>query len=137
MEFSRRDLSLFLPALLASQSAAQPAATPTRTFRFEDLVVKKNGENRSRDVIKAVTHKGATFDMHETELAPGAMPHAAHAHEHEEMVMIREGTLEITIAGKKSTLGPGSVAFVASNEHHGWRNIATTRAHYFVIAFGR
>jgi len=35
------------------------------------------------------------------------------------------------------TLRPGSVAFVASNEEHGWRNVVTSRTRYFVIALGR
>ena len=53
------------------------------------------------------------------------------------MIMIREGTLEVTIAGRSTTLGPGSIAYVASNEEHGWRNVGTTRAQYFVLALGR
>jgi quercetin dioxygenase-like cupin family protein len=51
------------------------------------------------------------------------------------MIFIREGTLEVTISGKSDKLGPGSVAYVASNEEHGWRNVGTTTAHYFVLAF--
>jgi quercetin dioxygenase-like cupin family protein len=53
------------------------------------------------------------------------------------MIMIREGTLEITIEGKVTSAGPGSVVYAASNDLHGWRNIGTTKAQYFVIALGR
>ena len=31
----------------------------------------------------------------------------------------------VTIAGRSANLGPGSVAYVASNEEHGWRNVGT------------
>jgi quercetin dioxygenase-like cupin family protein len=51
--------------------------------------------------------------------------------------MIREGTLEITIEGKVTIAGPGSVVYAASNDMHGWKNVGTTPAHYFVIALGR
>ena len=51
--------------------------------------------------------------------------------------MIHEGTLEVTISGRSAKLGPGSVAYVASGEEHGWRNVGTTRAQYFVLALGQ
>jgi quercetin dioxygenase-like cupin family protein len=54
-----------------------------------------------------------------------------------EMILVREGTMEVTIAGRSAKLGPGSVGYVASNEQHGWRNVGTRRAHYFVPAIGR
>jgi quercetin dioxygenase-like cupin family protein len=34
-------------------------------------------------------------------------------------------------------VGPGSVIYAASNELHGWKNVGTTKAQYFVIAMGR
>ena len=75
--------------------------------------------------------------MHETELAPGGRPHPPHHHAHEEMVMVREGTIEVTIGGNSANLGAGSVAYVASNEEHGWRNVGAGRARYLVLALGR
>jgi quercetin dioxygenase-like cupin family protein len=74
--------------------------------------------------------------MHLTELGPGMAPHAPHKHVHEEMVMLQTGELEVTIEGKTTHLTPGSVAYVASNELHGWKNPGTGRAQYFVIALG-
>ena len=137
MDYSRRDWTLMIPVLTAAAAQAQKAPLPSKTFRFEDLPVRSNGENRSRATLDGLTHTGFPIELHQTELAPGLPPHPPHHHEHEEMIMMREGTLEVAIAGKVSTLGPGSVAFVASNEEHGLRNAGKTRAHYFVIAFGR
>lgn len=127
-----------MPALAAATAArAQKPTLPSRTYRYQDLKVKTNGENRSLDVLDGLTHTGFHIDMHETELAPGTMPHPAHHHVHEEILMIREGTIAVTINGKTTELGPGSVAYVASNEEHGWKNVGTTRASYFVMALGR
>jgi quercetin dioxygenase-like cupin family protein len=133
---TRRDLTMMSAAFFAATAEAQTPALPTlpsKTYRFEDLVLKGN----ARAVFDGVTHTGYHVDLHETELAPGEAPHAAHRHAHEEMIMIREGTLEITIEGKVSTAGPGSVVYAASNELHGWKNIGKTKAQYFVIALGR
>ena len=139
MEYSRRDLALLPLLAAASASTASAAGTPlpSKTYLFEDLPVKTNGQNRSRAVLDGETHSGFAIDMHMTELGPGEAPHPAHHHAHEEMVMIHEGTLEVTISGRGVKLGPGSTAYVASNEEHGWRNAGTTRALYFVLALGR
>ena len=137
MDYSRRDLSLLLPALGAATATAQSSKIASKTYRFDDLTVKANGTNRTRAVLNGSTHSGFPVELHETELGPGQAPHPPHHHVHEEMIMIREGTLEVTILDKISKLGPGSVAFVASGEEHGWRNVGTTPAHYFVLALGR
>lgn len=140
MKLSRRRLTRSLPALIALPAAGETTAMPSRTFKFEDLEARATGPggvNRSRAVLDGKTRSGYSIEMHETELAPGMAPHAPHKHVHEEMVLLREGTMEVTIAGRVSTLGAGSVAYVSSNEEHGWRNVGSTRAHYFVLALGR
>ena len=138
MHYSRRDFGLLLPALAAAGVAeAQTPALPSKTYSFDDLPIRTNGLNKTRSVLDGSTHGGYPVEMHITELAPGLAPHPPHHHAHEEMIMIREGTLEVTIAGRSTKLGPGSVAYVASNEEHGWRNVGTTRAQYFVLALGR
>ena len=137
MEYSRRDLSLLLAAIGAPAASAAPAALPSKTWRFEDLPVRENGQNRSRAVFAGATHTGYPIDAHYTELAPGLMPHAAHRHTHEELIMIREGEMEVTISGKSTRVGPGGIAYIASGEEHGWRNVGSTRALYLVLAMGR
>jgi len=141
MKLSRRDLSALLPALAAAQSAmAQTKEKPTlasKAYRFEDLPEKVNGQNRSRDVFDGKNHSGFPVDIHITELGPGQMPHAAHHHVHEEIVMLQTGLLDVTIEGKLTRVTPGSVVYVNSNEEHGWKNPGPERAQYFVMAIGR
>jgi quercetin dioxygenase-like cupin family protein len=138
MNYSRRDFGILLPALaVASVATAQTPALQSKTYAFDDLLIRTNGLNKTRAVLDGSTHGGYPVEMHITELAPGLAPHPPHHHAHEEMIMIREGTLEVTISGTSKKLGPGSVAYVASNEEHGWRNVGTTRAQYFVLALGR
>ena len=132
-------MKLLLSGLAASLAsvAQDKKAMPSKAAPFESLPVKVNGANRGRDVLAGYTRQGFYVDLHETELAPGLMPHAPHRHENEEVMMLQTGTLEVTISGKVTKVGPGSVVYVASNEEHGWRNIGSTNANYFVMAFGR
>jgi quercetin dioxygenase-like cupin family protein len=138
MDCSRRELGL-LPLLAAGFAGSAKAATalPSKTYSFESLPVKVNGPNRARAVFDGETHSGFPVEFHMTELAPGQAPHPPHHHVHEEMIMIHEGTLEVTISGHSTRVGPGSSAYVASNEEHGWRNVGETRALYFVLALGK
>ena len=136
MECSRRGIALLLPALAAAQEK-RPETLQSKVYEYEDLPVKANGQNKGRAVLNGVTHEGFPVELHLTELGPGQAPHAPHRHPHEEMVLLRRGSLDVTIEGKTSRLTPGSVACVASGELHGWRNPGTDPAEYFVIALGR
>ena len=141
MPYSRRDLCLLLPGLLALQphqasaSAAVPRL-PSKVYNFEKLPAQGSGQNQFRPVFDGATHEGFRVSLHETDLAPGGAPHPPHHHASEEVFLIREGTLEVTINGQSSTFGPGSVAYIASNEEHGIRNAGSTRAQYFVLELG-
>jgi len=137
MNCSRRDLSLLLPLFAATKAIAQNGTLPSKTYSFDQLPVHTSGENQTRPVLNGETHAGVRIELHETELPPGGAPHPPHHHVHEEMILIREGIMEVTIAGRSAKLGPGSVAYVASNDQHGWRNAGATRAHYFVLSIGR
>ncbi|HWB86268.1 MAG TPA: cupin domain-containing protein [Bryobacteraceae bacterium] len=134
MKYSRRDLSLLLPALAAATAAAQSnnKKLPSKAYRFEDLPVK----GHSRAVLNGETHSGFPLELHITQLEPGQAPHPPHHHVHEEVLLLQEGTLDATINGKTTRVGPGSVIYLASNDEHGWRNAGDTRAQYFVFALG-
>jgi len=56
---------------------------------------------------------------------------------HEEMMMIVNGSLDFTVNGKTTRLGPGGLGFADSNDEHGVKNpSADAKARYFVVAFG-
>ena len=137
MSLSRRNLSFLLPILATADAAGQDQPLTSMTLHYDALPVRANGENKSRAILQGKLHGGTAIEMHETELAPGLAPHPPHHHNWDEMLMVREGTLEVTIAGKSTRLGPGSVAFAAANDEHGWRNVGETRARYYILTMGR
>ncbi|MDA0206374.1 MAG: cupin domain-containing protein [Acidobacteria bacterium] len=136
MKLSRRELTLLFPALAAAQSSNSGGLQPSLAYPFEDQPVRANGERKSRQILNGKTHSGFLVELHSTELPPGEMPHPAHRHVHEEMFFMRTGTMEVTIEGRATRLTPGSVAYIASNELHGVKNVGTTKSEYFVMALG-
>ena len=138
MTYSRRDLGLLVAALAAVPGlAAEDAKLKSKSFPYDAMPVRKRPGAESRPVLSGELHNGCYLEVHQTRLSPGSMPHPPHHHLHEEMFLIREGTLEVTISGQSTQLGRGSVGFVGSNDEHGIRNAGTTPAEYFVVAFGK
>jgi quercetin dioxygenase-like cupin family protein len=144
MDTTRRTLCLSLPALAATaalarkSSAADQTLTPVQSFAkpFDTLPVHQNGANASRAILDGMTHSNDHLEVHETTLAPGGSPHPPHQHAHEELFLIMQGQLAVTISGKTTVIDPGGAAFVHSGELHGVRNPAATPAQYFVVAIG-
>jgi mannose-6-phosphate isomerase-like protein (cupin superfamily) len=155
MKLSRRDLGFLLPALVATSAATldaqqAPAAVPagdtpveklpvmkTQQFVYDKLPVTTNGKNKRIDLFRAKTHTGFKMESHCSDIAPGEVNHPPHQHLREEMMLVREGTMELTIAGKPYRLGPGDVGVIGSNEMHNAKNVGTTRALYFIVNIGR
>src|SRR5262245_20489669 len=154
MKLSRRDLGFLVPAMVVAGAsrldAQQPAAVPagdtpveklpvmkTQQFVYDKLPVTANGKNKRIDLFRAKTHTGFKMESHCSDIAPGEVNHPPHQHLREEMMLIREGTMELTIAGKPYRLGPGDVGVIGSNEMHNAKNVGTTRALYFIVNIGR
>lgn len=138
MTYSRRDVCLLVTALAASPGiAAEDTKLRSKALPYDQMTVHESNGHQSRPILSGKLHNGCDLEVHQTRLPPGAMPHPPHHHVHEEMFLIRQGTVEVTIAGQSTHLGPGSVGFVGSGDEHGLRNVGTTHAEYFVVALGK
>ena len=125
------------PALAAPAIAQnQSKRLLSKAYKFEDLPVKVNGQNKSRAVFDGVNHSGFPIEVHVTELAADSSPHEPHRHVHEEMFFLQTGRLDWTVNGVTTRLTPGSVCYVNSNELHGVHNPGPDKAQYCVTAFG-
>jgi quercetin dioxygenase-like cupin family protein len=142
MKMKRREICALLPAMaipavLASAVTAEEAKVlPSEMFPFEKMTPRKGETTEIRSVMKGKLATGESIEVHQTTLVPGGMPHPPHKHVHSEMWLIREGTVELTVEGKSTRMGPGSVGFVHSNDEHGIKNVGSTPATYFVVAVG-
>ena len=142
MEISRRSMFVAMPLLMAacsatSQAAEAPAGQLLKSvvLPYDTLPVQTHATTASRAILNGLLHNGQQIEVHETTLQPGASPHPPHQHVHEEMFLMVKGQLEVTIAGKTQSIGPGAAAFVASGELHGVRNATAEETQYFVVAF--
>ena len=124
---------------LATPTTHTPAAqnrSPTRlsgVFDWAKLPVQSTKTGERRDVLKGSTVTMASLSCHATTVNAGHAAHAAHRHPDDEIVVVKEGTIEATINGHSQRAGAGSILFFASNDLHGMRNVGDTRLTYYVI----
>jgi len=138
---SRRDLSLLLPALAAAAARAQtqtPAAPAlpvldTKVYHDKQIPYKGDDKKKGRNFFDGTTHTGYHIAMHETDIGAGMQTHPPHKHEHEELVIVLEGTLEMTNNGKSEVAETGSIIYFGSNQMHNARNVGTTPCRYYVL----
>lgn len=120
-------------AALAQEHGSRQAILGPATFDWKDMKAVATPTGEVRSLYKGPTATLPELEMHVTTLNPGTTSHPPHHHINEELVIIREGTVETLSAGKWIRLGPGSVIFNASDSLHGLRNVGTTPAVYHVI----
>ena len=118
----RRDILLFAAlaatargAKLPDATLAEPQAKLTRE-PFGDLRIYFDGPT---DQVKSMTAGSLR-------LKAGMTPHPPHDHPEEEFMVITEGTGEITLDGKVTKVGPGSMMYSAAGKSHGIVNTGKT-----------
>jgi XRE family transcriptional regulator, regulator of sulfur utilization len=133
-----RDLGVALVSIsltLGAGAAAQQKAAllPSSVFLWETVPVKTTGVGSTRQFVRAPTATLDELEIHVTTLNPGQTSHAPHQHPNEELLIIKEGTVEALVNGEWKKLGAGSVIFQASNQLHGIKNVGTGPATYHVV----
>ena len=101
----------FVPAHGASIPNATLSARQAKLTKepFGDLLIYFDG---ATDQVKSMTAGSLR-------LKPGATPHAPHQHPEEEFLVVTEGNGEISLDGKVTQVGPGSMMYCAANHLHG------------------
>jgi quercetin dioxygenase-like cupin family protein len=135
---TRRDLIvalLSMTAVLCMVAVAhqQTPVLPSTTFDWNAIPEKQTEVGSSRQFVRAPTATLDELEIHVTTLKPGQTSHPPHQHVNEELIIIRDGTVETLSNGQWKRLGPGSVIFNASNQLHGIRNVGTTPTTYHVV----
>ena len=119
----------------ASALAAQKAVMHSTVFEWTDDDAKANAWGAVRQVTRSATPTLDELEIHISTLNPGQSPHAPHQHVHEELLIVKQGTLETFQSGERRRVGPGGIIFQASNEQHNVTNVGDTPAVYYVIGW--
>ena len=135
---THRDLAVALVSVgltlgIGAAAQQQTALLPSSVFDWNAVPVKQTNVGSTRQFLRTPTATLDELEIHVTTLNPGQTSHAPHQHPNEELLIIKEGTVEALVNGALKTVGTGSVIFQASNQLHGIRNIGTGPATYHVV----
>jgi quercetin dioxygenase-like cupin family protein len=123
------------PVVNTYKPPAHPTPLTTTFVAWDSLVVQTTKVGQSRAVFDNPTPTLEKFEMHVTTLLPKMQSHPVHQHAWEEMLLIKEGKVEVSINGQVHPAGPGSLIFFASHDPHNLTNVGDTPATYYVINF--
>ena len=138
MRITYRDAAVACVAMVLTLTAvaAQSPATAvlgSTLFDWAALTATPNRTGEVRRVVRAPTATLDELEIHITTLKPGEESHPPHQHLNEEILIVKEGTVEALVDGQLKRGGPGSLIFQASNKLHNIRNVGTSPATYHVI----
>lgn len=129
---------LTLLPMLPAQTPA-PAKPPEKlvstVYDWTKLTVISNAKGVKRDVFDGPTTTLDKIHCHITTLNPGENSGEPRKHLQEEVVIVKEGLVEMHIDGRNQTAGPGSVFFLAANAVTRLRNAGDTPATYIVVYY--
>lgn len=129
-------LLVVLVSAAFTASSAAPSDAPilgSTAVTWDEIQAMGPPESRARQVFRNPTATLDELELHVTTLPAGQDSHPPHKHPDEELIIIKQGTLEAMVNGVTRRVGPGSVIFQAANQLHGIRNVGDTPAVYHVI----
>src|SRR5918995_5736168 len=95
-----RDIKVALVAAVVTlvgaglMRAQAPPVMGSKIFDWDALEVEKTNVGERRDVVRAPTATLDELEMHITTLTAGQQSHPPHQHVAEELLIIKEGTLD-------------------------------------------
>lgn len=135
---TRRDacvagLTLAVTIGLGATVLPQTTVLRSKAYDWDGVSARKTAVGESRQFLRSPTATLDELELHVTTLNPGQTSHAPHQHPNEELIIVRDGTVEALVKGQWTRLGPGSVIFNASNESHAIRNAGAGPTTYHVV----
>ena len=118
---------LTLVAIMAVSTITHAAPIPSQVYRWDDLAVEQKETGQRRPILEGSTTHLDWFAVHASTVQPNVALHASHTHtDTEELVIVKEGTLRVSINEKQRVMGPGSVAYFLPGDEHGLSNAGDT-----------
>ena len=124
-----KTLLLALSFCIASAAMAQADSLPSGIYNPDSFKVRKQSLEGSTTDLKRL-------QIHTSTLGPGQVNHPPRAlNDVEELIVVKNGLLTLTINDTTKTLSPGSVTLIIAGDQQSFRNASDKPATYIVLSF--
>ncbi len=133
--FPMKNYLLFLLLLPALNVHGQYSSIPADVYRWDKAAVFKKANSEQRVLLEGTTPAFKHLKVHATTVAGGKAAHAGHSHADEELIIVKEGKLNVTYGGKTETLETGSVALMMPGDEHALANAGSGPVTYYIMRY--
>ncbi|MFV8328236.1 cupin domain-containing protein [Flavobacterium sp. ZS1P14] len=132
-----KKITLFAFLFLATATLnAQPQVLVSGVYHMNSNEMQNGVENKMKVKIQGSTTDLNMLSMHSSELAPGKTNHPPHVlMDREELIIVKEGPITITINETSKTLSSGSIVLIEAGDSQSFYNPSDKIASYYVLGF--
>lgn len=120
---------------LSKNIALAQTSINSGVYSFAKAKKEKKEAGFRKPIISGETIDFKPFSAHYTTVNAGQKSHEPHKHVTEELIIIKEGEINLVIEGIDHHLKTGDVAIIKPNDMHGIINISKKKATYFVMIY--
>jgi (S)-ureidoglycine aminohydrolase len=108
--------------------------TVSKVYSWKDQSVKTRPQGEVRQLMEGTTPTFKLLKVHATTLNPKSrMRENAYTQENEELILVKEGVLTVTIEGETKELKAGGIALIMSGDLRATENKTDAKVTYYVF----
>ena len=126
MELDRRTLLETMAGVLAASTILQAVEVQSVLLNPAQVQPETHSFGSQRIYFNGSTAGLKSLVVGSLVLKPGEQPHPPHTHPDEEILLVTEGTGQITLNGQVSNVSAGALMYAVPNYLHGIKNTGAT-----------
>jgi (S)-ureidoglycine aminohydrolase len=131
----KKFLSLCLLALCSASALMAQTPIKSDVYTWKDFPMEKTKTGLKRSIVNGTATDFQSMDISATTLKKKKTEDEGITTNFEEMIIVKDGSLKITINGESKTVGRGSVAIVMPGDQHSFANAADGETTYYVFRY--
>lgn len=125
-----------LSLLIATNLIAQSDTLRSAVYNWSTIQPVKTETRETKKVLDGSTLDLEHLEIHTSTIGPGAINHPPVIHNDvDELILVKEGSVQVTINNTTQTLGPNSVVLIIAGDEQSFKNSSDKPATYYVLSF--